>query len=209
MRLAFDGASPSVTLPTGLVGRPWPVSFVQVTPLSREVKRPLPGPPLSRPQVLISSCHIPANRMRGFFGSMPMSEQPVFSSTNRVLVQVLPPSLVRNTPRSGCGPYAVPSAHANTMFGSAGSMTTRPMRPVFSSPIRVQVLPASVDLKMPSPMEMWLRIQASPVPAQTTLGSDGATASDPTDETGCWSKIGSQLMPPSRVLKMPPEALPP
>ena len=37
---------------------------------------------------------------------------------------------------------------------------------------------------MPSPIEMLLRMNDSPVPAQTTFGSDGATASDPIDETG-------------------------
>ena len=68
------------------------------------MKSPLPGPPLSRPQVWISSGHMPAKRMRGFFGSIAMSEQPVFSSTKSVLVQVLPPSVVRKTPRSCCGP---------------------------------------------------------------------------------------------------------
>jgi hypothetical protein len=55
---------------------------------------------------------------------------------------------------------------------------------------------------------MWLRIQASPVPAQIVFGSDGAIASEPIEETGCASKIDSQWMPPSIVLKMPPEAEP-
>ena len=36
---------------------------------------------------------------------------------------------------------------------------------------------------MPLPIEMLLRMNASPVPAQTTFGSDGATASEPIDET--------------------------
>jgi hypothetical protein len=73
-------------------------------PPSFEVKRPLPGPPLSRPQVLMSICHMPANSLRGFFGSIASSEQPVFSSTNSTRSQFLPPSVVRNTPRSGWGP---------------------------------------------------------------------------------------------------------
>jgi hypothetical protein len=42
---------------------------------------------------------------------------------------------------------------------------------------------------MPSPIEMWLRIHASPVPAQTMFGSEGATASAPIDCTGWSSKI--------------------
>ena len=61
---------------------------------------------------------------------------------------------------------------------------------------------------MPWPSEMWLRILPSPVPAQTTLGSDGATASEPIDCTGWSSKIGVQLTPPSVVFQMPPDAAP-
>src|SRR5579864_2538658 len=61
---------------------------------------------------------------------------------------------------------------------------------------------------MPCPTEMWLRINDSPVPAHTTFGSLGATASEPMDATGSESKIGSQWIPPSVLLKMPPEAAP-
>ena len=84
----------------------------------------------------------------------------------------------------------------------------RAMRPVFSRPDRVHVLPASVDLYMPLPIEMLLRMNASPVPAQITFESDGAMASDPIDETSCSSKIASQWAPLSVVLKMPPDAAP-
>ncbi len=94
----------TATLPTGLVGSPLPANLFQVAPPSCERNSPLPGPPLTRPQVCISSCHMPANSTRGFFGSIAMSEQPVFSSTNSTFVQVAPPSVVLNTPRSGCGP---------------------------------------------------------------------------------------------------------
>ena len=55
---------------------------------------------------------------------------------------------------------------------------------------------------------MWLRILPSPVPAQTTFGSDCATASAPIDCTGCASKTGVQLTPPSVVFQMPPDAAP-
>ena len=61
---------------------------------------------------------------------------------------------------------------------------------------------------MPLPIEMLLRMNASPVPAQTTLGSEGATASDPIDDTAWSSKIASQWAPLSVVLKMPPDAAP-
>jgi hypothetical protein len=55
---------------------------------------------------------------------------------------------------------------------------------------------------------MWLRMKVSPVPAHTTLGLLGAIASEPTEETGWLSKMGSQCRPPSLLLKMPPDAAP-
>src|SRR4030095_10397662 len=143
MRFGFDWAIATTTLPTSPLGSPCPCSRFHVMPPSFVTNRPLPGPPLSRPHVLILSCHIPAKSLRGFEGSMASDEQPVFSSTNRVRSQVLPPSVVRNTPRSCCGPYPWPSEHANTTSGLVGWITTRAIRPVFSSPIRVHVLPAS------------------------------------------------------------------
>src|ERR1044072_5034810 len=68
---------------------------------------------------------------------------------------------------------------------------------------------------MPCPMERWLRMNDSPVPAHTMFGSLAATASEtpdrpgePMDATGSESKIGSQWIPPSVLLKMPPDAAP-
>ncbi len=84
----------------------------------------------------------------------------------------------------------------------------RAMRPVLSSPDRAQVLPASVDLYMPQPIEMCERMNGSPVPTQTTLGSLGATVTEPIDETTSWSNIGAQCTPPSVVFHRPPEAAP-
>src|SRR5258708_10253661 len=55
---------------------------------------------------------------------------------------------------------------------------------------------------------MWLRMNDSPVPAQTMFGSLAATASEPMDATGAESKMGFQWMPPSVLLKMPPDAAP-
>src|SRR5262245_64809582 len=77
----------TVTLPFVRVGSPRPVSFFQVEPPSVDLYRPLPGPPLSRPQVWISSGHIPAKRMRELFGSITRLEQPVFSSTKSAFSQ--------------------------------------------------------------------------------------------------------------------------
>jgi hypothetical protein len=84
----------------------------------------------------------------------------------------------------------------------------REMRPVFSRPTFVHDLPASVDRQTPQPSEMLLRMNGSPVPTQTTLGSDGATASEPIDETGWSSKMGFQWSPPSVVFQRPPDAAP-
>ena len=61
---------------------------------------------------------------------------------------------------------------------------------------------------MPSPTEMWLRMNDSPVPAQMTFASVGAMARAPTEDTGWPAKVGSQCTPPSVVLKMPPDAVP-
>ncbi len=87
-------------------------------------------------------------------------------------------------------------------------MTMREMRPVASSPMWVQVSPPSVDFHTPLPMEMLERMKGSPVPAHTTLGAEGATASSPTDGTPALSKTGSQLEPPSVVFQIPPAAAP-
>src|SRR5690349_19668228 len=50
--------------------------------------------------------------------------------------------------------------------------------------------------------------QASPVPAHTTLGSEGATASAPIAATGSLSKIGVQRLPPSEDFHTPPDDAP-
>ncbi len=62
---------------------------------------------------------------------------------------------------------------------------------------------------MPSPITSLSRIaQASPVPAHTMLGSDGATASAPIAATGMLSDTGVQWPPPSVVFQTPPDAAP-
>src|SRR5258708_17160312 len=55
---------------------------------------------------------------------------------------------------------------------------------------------------------MWLRMNDSPVPAHTMFGSLAATANEPMDATGSASKMGSQWIPPSLLLKIPPDAAP-
>ena len=64
----------------------------------------------------------------------------------------------------------------------------------------------AVDAVRPSP-EL-LRSLASPVPTQTTLGSEGATATAPMEATGCLSKTGAKVAPAFTVFQTPPVARP-
>src|ERR1700752_325217 len=67
-------------------------NFSHVSPLSVDLYRPLPGPPLitfhgSRP-----CSHIAAHRMRGLVMSIDNSDAPVLSSTAKTSFHVAPPS---------------------------------------------------------------------------------------------------------------------
>ena len=66
------------------------------------------------------------------------------ASTYNVRVQVLPPSVVRYTPRSGLSANSGPVAATTTVSGLVGWMTMRAMRSVFSSPMRFHESPPSV-----------------------------------------------------------------
>src|SRR6267142_6797596 len=92
------------------------------------------------------------------------------------------------------------------MFGFVGCTTMRPISPVFSSPVRFQVSPPSVDLKMPQPGEIVLRESSSPVPAHTCIVSDGASASSPIDTHFSLSNTGRNVVPALVVFQIPPAA---
>ncbi len=77
---------------------------------------------------------------------------------------IAPPSRERNTPRSAFGPYGWPSAATKSAFASFGSTMILPICWLSARPMCVQLLPASLDLYMPSPCEMSERMSASPVP---------------------------------------------
>src|SRR4029453_863738 len=62
---------------------------------------------------------------------------------------------------------------------------------------------------MPSPMETLLRVHDSPVPTQTFFEFFGSRAIAPIDCTGCSSKIGLKVVPPSSDFQTPPLAAPP
>jgi hypothetical protein len=72
--------------------------------------------------------------------------------------------------------------------------------------MRFQVTPPSVDLKMPQPGEIVLRVSSSPVPAHTCWVSDGAIASSPIDTHGWLSKTGRNVVPALLVFQIPPAA---
>src|SRR5438034_10891110 len=94
------------------------------------------------------------------------------------------------------------------MSGFVGWMTIRPMARESPRPMFVHFLPPSVDLYTPSPHHCERRLFRSPVPAQTTLVSDGATARSPIVWTPRPSEIACQVMPPFEVLQLPPPAAP-
>src|SRR6266436_5350818 len=66
----------------------------------------------------------------------------------------------------------------------------------------------STDVYAPSPQEELCRLFGSPVPTQTTEGSEGAMAMSPMVETLSLSNIGSQVVPLFVVFHTPPEAVP-
>ena len=148
----------------GLSGRPLPVSFVHFLPPSVVFHSPLPGPPPLKPHGTRRRWYEAAKRMFGFDGSITTSVKPVSLSMKFVFVQVFPPSIVLNRPRSGFGPNRWPRAATYAMFGSFGWTTMRPMLWVSFSPTYSNVLPALIDLKTPAPNEELWRLFASPVP---------------------------------------------
>ena len=152
-----------------------------VSPPFVDRKIPLPGPPLVKLHGCRSVSHAAAYRTRGLPGSMHRSAAPARSPRSSTRSQLSPPSVVRNTPRSSLGPNACPSAATYATSGSDGCIRTLAMCLVSRSPTFRQVRPPSVDRYTPSPCDTLPLMQASPVPAYTTLGSDCDTAIAPTD----------------------------
>src|SRR6266404_8255616 len=79
---------------------------------------------------------------------------------------------------------------------------------VASSPIFFQLFPPSSDLYAPSPQEELCRLFGSPVPTQTTDGSDGAIAMSPIVDTLSLSNTGVHVVPLLVVFQTPPAATP-
>src|SRR6185503_3545219 len=126
--------------------------------------------------------------MFGSPGSMLMSAHPVFASTYNTFFQVLPPSLVRKTPRSSFAFHACPVAQTKTLSDFFGSMAMRAMRSLSPRPTFVQVAPPSVVL------ETLLRTHDSPVPTHTICGLVSSIVIAPID-CACSSKTGLNDVP--------------
>ena len=77
-----------------------------------------------------------------------------------------------------------------------------------SSPTCVHVLPPSVVFQTPSPWDTLPRMGYSPVPTYTTSGFDSLTPIAPIVPPKYLSVTGSQVLPPSVVLKTPPPVVP-
>ena len=85
----------------------------------------------------------------------------------------------------------------------------RPICPPFSNPTSDQVLPPSVDLYMPLPIDTLPRGSAEPVPTYITLGSLAATRMEPMDPTEINPSVMLvQFHPPSSVRHTPPPVAP-
>ena len=110
-RCGFAGETDTPILPMSPLGIPGlNVSSVHVSPPSVLFQSPLRPAPASIPQGVRWNFHILAYRMRGLVTSIDRSAAPVLSSRNSTFFHETPPSVVRNTPRSGLGPNACPSA---------------------------------------------------------------------------------------------------
>src|SRR5947208_15256737 len=72
----------------------------------------------------------------------------------------------------------------------------------------VHVFPPSVVFQTPSPWDTLPRIGNSPVPTYTTSGFDSETPIAPMVPPKYLSVTGSQVLPPSVLLKPPPRVLP-
>src|SRR5690606_9521927 len=114
--------------------------------LSTDLNSPEPGPPLESIHSVRYASQKPAYMTCGFDGVSARSTAPARSLRYSTLRQVLPPSVLLNTPRSSFGPNSRPSAATYTRSQLVGWMRMRPIARASVSPMCVQVLPASVDL---------------------------------------------------------------
>ena len=122
-----------------------------MSPPSVLFHRPLRPAPASMPHGVRWNFHIDAYTMRGLFTSIDRSAAPVLSFRNRTFFQVAPPSVVRNTPRSGDGPKAWPSDVTNATSGLVGCTRSDVICCALAKPRGVHVCPPSVERYTPVP----------------------------------------------------------
>src|SRR6266704_1337564 len=132
---------------------------------------PPPAPPEDSIHGLRITCQNAAYSTSGLDGSIARSEAPVESFLNSTLVQVLPPSVVFQTP-SPCDTLPRTAYSPVPTYPTSGLDSLTPIAPIvppkYLSVTGSQVLPPSVVLNTPPPV----------VPIQYSLGrlADPATA---------------------------------
>ncbi len=90
--------------------------------------------------------HAPAYISSGFAGFIASETTPVRSLMKSTFFQLLPPSVVLNTPRSELGPNGWPRAATYATSALRGWIFNAPICPTSGRPAKVQLFPASVDL---------------------------------------------------------------
>src|ERR1022692_1983451 len=135
------------------------------------------------------------------------------------IAQLCPPSVERNTPtpllNARPPSYGFPLP-AYTIFGLAGSTATAPIESEgIESMVGIQFEPPSVVFQIPPSFVAMYRLVSAllnarppsygfPLPAYTSFGLAGSTATAPIESEGIESMVGIQFEPPSVVFQIPP-----
>ena len=187
--LGLDFETPIANLPSFPSGNPlWILN--QFSPPSVDLYKALFSPPELNDQAVLLNSHIEAYKVFGLEGSIAKSAHPVELFRNKIFSQVSPPSVDLKTPLSSLSDQSAPKTATYISLEFSGLTIMFAILSEFSSPIFFQLLPPSVDLYKPSPIETLFLGHGSPVPTYMVLsGSLGSNSSAPID--WAWSsKIG-------------------
>ena len=202
------GAMATSILPSGDFGMPWSSTRVQFVPPSWVMKTPLPGPPLNiAPRYASPPATCRQSVMSGLCGSMDRPEQPVFSSTNSTRSQCWPPSVVRKTPRSCCGPVRRPGDAGVNNVGIGGMHDDAPDAARFGQTHvgpRLAGVGGFVDAVAHHVAVTNRPRFAGARPHHVGIGGRDRQRADGRGD--CLSNMGSQRLPPSVDFQTPPEA---